>query len=130
MRSQQGMTLIGLLLTIILIVFAAVITMRVVPIMIQYYSVVSSIKSLNETPAADLTGDPAVDIQVLQSSLAKRLDINGVDTVKPEQIRMVPDGTNQFKVQLNYQVISPLVYNVSLLFVFNRTFEVKVGSGQ
>lgn len=130
MRKQLGITLIGMLLTIVVIVMAAVVVMRVVPVVIQYYSIVTSIKSLNQTPASSLTGDPVTDVTTLRASLTKRLDINGLEDLKPDELVITPDGPNKFKVVLKYQVTRPLVYNVSLLFQFDRTIEVVVGSEQ
>jgi len=128
MQKQQGMTLIGMLLTMAVVVLAAIVVMRIVPVVIQHYSIINSIKSLDQTPASSLTGDPATDVQLLQDSLSKRFDINGLQDLKPEELIITPDGANKFKIQLKYQVTRPLVYNVSLLFDFNRTIEVVVGS--
>lgn len=128
MQKQQGMTLIGMLLTMAVVVLAAVVVMRIVPVVIQHYSIVTSIKSLAQTPASSLTGDPVSDVAVLRDSLSKRLDINGLEDLKPDELVITPDGANKFKIQLKYQVIRPLVYNMSLLFNFNSTIEVVVGS--
>jgi hypothetical protein len=128
MRKQQGMTLIGMLLTMAVVVMAAIVVMRIVPVVIQHYTIVTAIKSLAETPAATLTGDPVADISTLRISLTKRLDINGLEDLKPEELTIVPDGEHQYKAHLKYTVIRPLVYNVSLLFHFDRNIEVVVGS--
>lgn len=128
MQKQQGMTLIGMLMTMAVVVSAAIVIMRIVPVVIQYYSIVTSIKSLDETPASSLTGDPAADVEILRNSLSKRLDINGLNDLKPDELVITPDGANKFKIHLQYKETRPLVYNVSLLFDFNRTIEVVIGS--
>lgn len=128
MRKQQGMTLIGMLFTVIVVVMAAIVVMRVVPVYLQHYTIVQSIKGLNSTPASTLTGDSYTDIDTLRKSLTKRFDINGVDDLKNDQLVISPDGPNKFKVQLKYQVVKPLVYNMSLLVDFDDTYEVVAGS--
>lgn len=128
MQKQQGMTLIGMLFTMAVVVMAAIVVMRIVPVVIEHYSIVSSIESLAQTPATSLTGDPASDVEVLRISLSKRLDINGLEDLKPGELLITPDGPNRFKIRLKYQVTRPLVYNVSLLFDFDRTIEVVAGS--
>ena len=128
MQKQQGMTVIGMLLTMAVVVLAAIVVMRIVPVVIQHYSIVTSIKSLAQTPASSLTGDPATDVEILHNSLSKRLDINGLDDLKPGELVISPDGANKFKFHLKYNVTRPLMYNVSLLFSFDRTIEVEVGS--
>ncbi|KTD73019.1 DUF4845 domain-containing protein [Legionella tucsonensis] len=128
MYKQKGMTFIGMLFTVVVIIMAATIVMRVVPVYLQYYSIIKSIKGLNEVSPSSLTGDPMVDVNALKSSLDKRLDINGVESLKGNQLMIEPIGANKFRVKLKYQVIKPLVYNVSLLFDFDHTEEVITGS--
>ncbi len=128
MKKQQGITLIGMLLTMAVVVLAAIVVLRVVPVYIQYFSIIQSIKSLSATPMSSLSGDPESDIGVLRASLTKRLDINGVDDLKPNQLVITSDGGGLYTVKLNYQVIRPLIYNVSLYFDFQNTEKVKIGS--
>lgn len=128
MTKQKGMTLIGMLLTMAVVVMVVVVLMRVVPVVIQHYSIVTSIEALKETPASSLTGDAETDAATLRYGLSKRLNINGIDDLKPEQLIITPDGPNKFQMHLKYHVIRPLVYNVGLIFNFDRTIEVEVGS--
>ncbi|MCW8399945.1 DUF4845 domain-containing protein [Legionella sp. PATHC038] len=128
MRKQHGMTFIGTLLTVVVLVMAAVVIMRIIPVYLQYYSVLKSVKGLNTIPPSTLTGDPIADVNVLKSTLDKRLDINGVESLKENQLSIEPLGANKFRVKLKYQVIKPLVYNMSLLFDFDHTEEVVTGS--
>lgn len=129
MGKQQGMTLIGMLFTMVVVVMVGVVIMRIIPVYIQHYAIVQSIKGLSSTSMTSLTGDPLTDVTYLRNSLDKRFDINGVEQLKPEQITIVPNGANKYKVKLKYQVIKSLVYNMSLLFYFNDVIEVNVGSG-
>lgn len=128
MRKQQGMTLIGMLLTVAAIVMAAIVVMRLMPVYIQHYEIVQSIKSLNTVPVSSLSGDPLADITVLRSDLTKRLDINGVDELKEGDLTFTPDGEHKFKVRLKYQVVRFLAYNVNLMINFDDTYEVVAGS--
>lgn len=128
MQKQKGMTLIGMLFTAAVVVILAIIIMRIVPVYLQHYSVVQSIKSLSETPLTSLSGDPAADTGVLRDSLDKRLDINGVEELTRNQITITPNGPKKYKIKLKYQVVRPLVYNMKLLFDFDELYEVTVGS--
>ncbi|MCE0724095.1 MULTISPECIES: DUF4845 domain-containing protein [Legionella] len=128
MHKQKGMTFIGMLFAVVVIVIAATIVMRVVPVYLQYYSITKSIKGLNEISPSSLTGDPMADVNVLKSTLDKRLNINGVESLKENQLMIEPLGVNKFRVKLKYQVIKPLVYNISLLFDFDHIEEVVTGS--
>ncbi|KTD56199.1 transmembrane protein [Legionella sainthelensi] len=128
MYKEKGMTLIGTVLTIIAIVIAATVIMRVVPVYLQYYSIIKSIDDLNSLPASNLTGDSMQDINELKGVLDKHLDINGITSLKENQLTIEPLGANKFMIRLKYQVIKPLIYNVSLLFDFNHSEEVVAGS--
>ncbi|CAM2935467.1 transmembrane protein [Legionella steigerwaltii] len=128
MQRQKGMTFIGMLVTVVVLVMGVVVIMRIIPVYLQYYSVLESVKGLNSIPPSTLTGDPVADVNVLKSTLDKRLDINGVESLKENQLAIEPMGGNKFRVKLKYQVIKPLVYNISLLFDFDHTEEVVTGS--
>lgn len=128
MRKQQGMTLIGMLFTVVVIVMAAVVVMRIIPVYLQHYSIVQSIKGLNSTSADTITGDPYTDVENLRKSLTKRFDINGLEDLNGEQLIITPNGPNRFKIKLKYQVIKPLVYNINLLVQFDEIYEVVAGS--
>ncbi|HAU0286128.1 TPA: DUF4845 domain-containing protein [Legionella pneumophila] len=128
MRKQQGMTLIGMLFTAVVVIMAGILVMRAAPVYIQHYSILHSIKALNSTPVSSLSGDPLTDVTTLRESVTKRLDINGVEDLKPGELVITPSGPNKFKIKLKYQVIKPLIYNMSLLFNFQDNFEVITGS--
>lgn len=128
MRKQQGMTLIGMLLTVVVVVMAAVVVMRLVPVYLEHYEIVQSIKSLNTVNASSLSGDPLADTIVLRSDLIKRLDINGISDLKENEVTFTPNGEHRFKVRLKYQAVRYLAYNVNLMINFDDTYEVVAGS--
>lgn len=128
MKRQKGMTLISMVFTMVMVIVAAVLLMRIVPVYIDHYTVAQSIKSLNSVPASSLTGDPSVDAETLRNALRKRLEINSVYDFKTEQVTFEQTTANKFQAKLVYQVIKPLVYNIKLLFDFNDIYQVDVGS--
>lgn len=128
MNKQKGMTFIGMVMTMAIVVITAVFIMRIVPVYLQHYSIVSSIKALNQTPRSSLSGDPMVDADVLKVSLIKRFDINGLDYLKEDELMISMEGENTYVVKVKYKVVRPLVYNMSLLFDFNDTIKVVTGS--
>ena len=127
MKKQQGMTLIGGLLTVIIIVFVGVMIMRAVPIYIKNYEIVSSIKSLNTTPMSSLAQGSEANVNVLMTSLWKRLEINGDDDIGQNAINITPIDATRYKVTLKYQETRPFMFNIKLLFDFDNTYEVQVG---
>ncbi len=128
MHKHQGMTLIGMLLTMAVVVIAGIVVMRVVPVYLEHYEVLSSMKALNTLPSTDFSADPSLNANILRTKLLNQLYVNSIESIAPEQIKMTPDGQGNFKVSIKYQVIRPLVANVSLLFDFDASQEVKISA--
>ena len=127
MYNQKGMTLIGLLLTVVIIVFLGILVMRVVPVYIQNYEIKRSLASLNNLDPSQFSSDPMANVSVLKTRLINQLDLESIGFIKPEQISITPSDGN-YLVKLKYSVIKPLIANVSLMFDFEESEEVKVGS--
>ncbi len=127
MQKQYGMTLIGMLLTMATVIIAGIVVMRVVPVYLQHYEVLSSMKALNTLKSTEFSADPASNASVLKTKLLNQLYINSIE-IAPEQIVLTPDGENKFHLSIKYQVIKPLVANISLLFKFEASQEVKVSA--
>ena len=128
MHKQQGMTLIGMLLTMAIVIMGGIVVMRVVPVYLEYYEVVSSMSSLNKLPATDFSTDPAANATILKSKLLNQLFINSTQSISEQQIVITPNDPGVFQLSIKYQVIKPLFYNISLLFDFNATQEVKISA--
>lgn len=128
MRKHQGMTLIGMLLTMAVVIISGVVVMRVVPVYLEYYEVASSMKALNALPATDFSTDPMANAAVLRTKLLNQLYVNSIVSITPEKIKMTPDGKGNIQVSIKYQTIRHLVGNVSLLFDFDASQEVKISA--
>ncbi|MGQ3888965.1 DUF4845 domain-containing protein [Legionella sp. CNM-1927-20] len=124
MNKQKGITLIGFLLTAIAIVLIGILVMRIVPVYIQNYEVKSSIKALG-----NIKDDEPVDAGTLKQKLMNQLYINGINDIPAENISVTPtDQENRYLVTVKYDVIRPVISNIKLLFNFNESQEVTVGS--
>lgn len=128
MRKNQGMTLVGMLLTMVVVVMAGIVLMRIVPVYLQHYSVTSSIDALKRVPATELSADPFVNARMLKEKLMKQLYINSIE-IPRDKINVVPNARGNFQVSVKYQVTKPLIYNISLLFDFDESHEVNAGAG-
>lgn len=127
MRKQQGLTLIGMLLTVIMICITGLVIMRVVPVYIQNFEVKRSITALENIDAAEFGTDTAANAMVLRKRLANQFTINSLDDIKLDEVTIVPDEQGNFRVSIKYTVIKPLFYNISLLFNFEESKEVNIG---
>ncbi|MDX1837328.1 DUF4845 domain-containing protein [Legionella taurinensis] len=127
MRNQQGLTLIGMLFTVIVVCIAGLVIMRVVPVYIQHFEVKRSISALENIEAAEFSTDTAANAMVLRKRLANQFTINGLDDIKLDEVNIVPDGQGNFNINVKYTVVRPLFYNISLMFNFDETKEVNIG---
>jgi len=117
-KRQSGMTLIGLLTVLFLIGFFALLTLKILPIYLEHFKVVSSLESLQQTP--DLADEPRRKIVDL---LNRRLDINMVENVHPEDIEVhKEDGI--VTVSVVYSVEKPLFGNLSVIADFDDQIKV------
>ena len=68
------------------------------------------------------------NVSVMKSKLLAQLDINGVQALKNDQIKIVPTEDGKYLVSIKYKVIKPLIYNVSLMFDFDEAENISVNS--
>lgn len=117
-RKQSGLSLVGFLVVLAVVGFAAYIGMKLFPMYQEYYSVQSAMKGLaNEPGVADM--DPAK----VQDLFFRRLYINYSENVKPQNVKFErTDGG--WKMRVNYEVRKPLVGNLDVVGRFDKTQEL------
>jgi hypothetical protein len=115
---QKGMTAIGWMLVLGLIAFFTLITLRMVPLYLEFGKVASTLESLKEQPnITQLTKSEIIKI------VRKRFDINDVDSVDPKLIKISKDK-GVMKVGINYERREHLVGNVDIVAIFDKHIEV------
>lgn len=122
------MTFIGMLLTMAVVVCAAIIVLRVVPVYIHHYEVINSLKALSSPSQKEFSADPSENADIIRRRLMTQFDINSIDDIKPEEIYIVPDDSGNMSIRIKYQVKRHLVGNVSLLFDFDANQKVSVSA--
>ncbi len=115
---QQGMTLIGMILVFMIFGFFVLLILKIGPIYLEHFKVVSSLESLRETP--ELARKSRREIRTL---LEKRFEINMIDNVAPEDITVhKEDGV--VSVEITYEVEKPVMGNLSVVAYFDDRIEV------
>lgn len=117
-HHQKGMTAIGWLLVLGLIAFFTLITLRLVPLYLEYGKVASVIESLQNEPG--VTNMSRTEIVTLVS---RRFDVNDVRNVDPKIIKVSKDK-GLLTVGINYERRQHLVGNVDVVATFDKTVEV------
>ena len=114
---QTGMTLIGFLLTFVLIGFFTVLVLKLAPIYLEHFKIITSLNSLTKEP--DLGARTKEEILTM---LQKRWDINSVDHVSAKDVKIAKQG-GKVKVQVAYEVVEHIMGNVDALVYFDDAIE-------
>ncbi len=118
MRAQKGFTFWTLSLTVLSIVFVAIIGMKLVPAYIEYFTIKRvMIKIKNE-----IAGKPMSNNEI-KMSFDHSSTIDDISSVKPEDLDIVKNAAGITTVSVDYQVVVPLVGNVSALLDFQASTE-------
>ena len=117
-HHQKGMTAIGWMLVLGLIAFFTLITLRMLPLYLEFSKVVSTLESLKEQP--NITKQSKSEIVKL---VRKRFDVNDVDNVDPKLIKVSKDR-GVLKVGINYERREHLAGNIDIVATFDKQIEV------
>lgn len=102
-QYQSGMTGLGWVIVLGLIGFFATITIRLVPVVMQGFTVKRHVESLQQIPL--ITKKSNSEIRVL---LLRRFDVDDVDSVKKEDI-IITRKPGHLVVTLEYEIRKPLL---------------------
>lgn len=113
-RKHQGMSLVGFLLVLVMVLFFLFLGMRIAPIYLEYYSVVSAMNGLaNERGSAQYS---AYDIK---AKIMNRLYVSYTDgNVTEHDIKIVRRQGVQLRI--TYEVRKPLMGNLDVIASFDE----------
>jgi len=117
-QRQRGMTAIGWLLVIAMIVFFMFIGIKLMPAYIDQFNVSSVLSSLEDEAA---TG--SMSPGEITGTIMKRLDINMVKDVQADDIYITQAGNIRI-IEVDYEVQRKLFANVDILIRFSNKAEV------
>ena len=119
MRKQEGLTLIGFGLVLVLVVFFAYVGMRLVPLYLEYHAVVGAMDRLQEDPMAARLSPAAIRERIMRSLYVSY----ATDNIKRNDIQVKrQDGV---QVRVAYEVRKPMVGNVDVIVKFDRTVTLR-----
>jgi hypothetical protein len=114
-RNDSGLTLIGFLIVLTVVLFFAYAGMRVVPMYLEYHALGNAMDSLADDPTASKL-PPARIKDKIQRSLWSSYASNNI---KKEHIRISKksDGVN---VRVKYEIREPFLGNIDIVGKFDR----------
>jgi len=112
-KQQQGLSMSGFLVTAIILIFVAVLAMKMVPAYMQDGEIKHVFDAVASDP--DMANASIRDIQI---AYAKRAGVQDINAIKVDDV-VIDKSQGRLTLSASYQVKIPLVANVSLLLDFN-----------
>jgi hypothetical protein len=114
-NRQQGLSLIGLILVSIVVVFVAIFSMKLVPAYLQQYTITKIFRQIVQNP--EFANATAADVR---AAFNRQVAIDSVSAISSGDLDISRDA-GQLVIEAQYQVTIPLVANVSLLVDFKAS---------
>ena len=113
MKKQKGLTLTGMVLASIVVVALAMLTFKVLPVLIEYRAIERQFKSISDDPTLRGAGRAQLD-----RAWAMRAAVESMTSITGDQIEYTKDSDGRVLITGEYSVKVPLFWNVSLFFDF------------
>ncbi len=117
-HHQRGMTAIGWLLVLGLIAFFTLITLRLVPLYLEFAKVASVFESLQTEP-----GVTRMSKGEILSLIQKRFDVNDVANVNARDTKVSKDK-GRLNISIQYERREHLISNIDVVATFDKNIEV------
>ncbi len=124
-RISKGFTLISFVLMATLVTVVGLIALKVVPVYINHFAIVRSIKDLDKLPKSNVRQSVEASKSYLKEYLERKLYINEIRFIKKKDM-VIKRKYKSYVVSVPYTVQKQLTSQVSLLFKFNPSYEVSI----
>ena len=116
-KKQQGLSIIGFIIVLAMAVFVSYLGMRIVPLYMEYYSVVSALNGVaSERGSARLS---PYDIKV---KVLNRLYVSYSENVKESHIKITRG--NGVNLRVKYEVRAPIMGNLDVIAKFDKSVKL------
>ncbi len=114
-RKQGGLTLIGFIIVLAITIFVAFIGMKIVPIYMEYYSVVSAMNGVAAERGSARLSPYDIRVRILNRLYVSYSD----DNVKEKDIKLT--RKNGVYLRIAYEVRKPVIGNLDVVAKFDRS---------
>ena len=118
-RKQNGLTLLGFLIVLVVVLFFSYIGLRITPLYLEYHALVTAMDNLADEPGA---------AQLSPTSIKKRIENSlwvsySTENIRREHMRITrKDG---IQVRVAYEVRRPMMGNVDVILSFDYTVNLR-----
>ncbi len=111
-NRQQGITLMGLIIGAVVLIFVLLLAMKLVPSYIEYFAVKKALAGI----AVDTRGR-SVSVAEIRRAFENRANIDDINSVKPSDLEISKVG-NDYVVSAAYRREIPLFANLGIYIDF------------
>ena len=121
-RKQGGMTMLGFLITLSVVILFLFCGMKIVPMYIEYYSVKKALASIANEQSASATSKDAI-----RALFARHLKIDYVKIIKPDMLKIEATDSG-FNLTVDYERREELIANLDVVGRFRAEQAVVRGA--
>lgn len=114
-KNQQGLTFLSVMFVGMVVVFGAILAMKLIPPYLEHMSVQKIIKTMAQDP-----GLSGMSVQEARNSFSRRAAIDYITVIDAKDLDIVKDHGETI-VSVNYSVTVPIVGNLSALMEFEAS---------
>jgi hypothetical protein len=118
MHKQRGMTFIGVVLLVAVIVFVATIAIKLTPAYLEFFAVKKVVQKIQKDPSFASMGQKEI-----MDSYYRSASIDNIGSVQEENITIEKTESGTPVITIEYQKVIPIVANVSALLDFHVSTE-------
>lgn len=114
-HTQRGVSMIGFLFMAGVLIFIAMLAMKLVPAYIEFFSVKKILAAMGQDSETKTMSKADI-----RNSFAKRANVGYVTVVKPDDLSIDRSG-GKLVISAEYEYRTPLVANISLVVDFKAS---------
>ncbi|MBI3936475.1 MAG: DUF4845 domain-containing protein [Betaproteobacteria bacterium] len=115
MNKQEGISLSGLVVTLIVLALVTLLGLKLLPSYLQYFSIQSQFRAIANDPEMKNATPGEV-----RKAFSRRAQVENITAIEPGDVEVTKDG-NQIVLSASYSVRVPLVANISACLDFTPT---------
>jgi hypothetical protein len=118
-KRQSGMTMWGMLFVVGTLAFFFFLLFKLLPPYMNDFKISSALTSLGREPSAGVMTLPEI-----KEAIRKRLEIDSADDFDLSALTVTARGKTKV-IRINYESVTPMMFNISALLVFDHSIEVR-----
>ena len=123
-RLQRGMTMLGFLITLSVVILFLYCGMKIVPMYIEFYSVKKMLATIASNPeSASATKDK------IRSMFSRSLEIDYVKVIKPDMLKIESTDAG-YNLSVDYERREQLIANLDVVGKFEAHQDLNAGAGE